>query len=56
MIITTGGFTETLRGFSKDDISNRVSVGIVDSLEVIEVSDENSHVVTASFSPWQLLR
>lgn len=55
MIVTTGGFTETLRGFSKDDISNRVSVGIVDSLEVIEVSDENSHVVTASFSPWQLL-
>lgn len=51
MVIAACGFAEMLCRFSKDDISNRVAIGIVDPLEVIEVSDEDRDGMTASFSP-----
>lgn len=56
MIVTARGFSEAPRGFLEDRNANGMAIGIVDPFEMIEVCDEDSQWLMASFSPRKFLR
>lgn len=51
MIVAACSFAESLCSFSKDGVSNLMPIGIIDPLEMVEVSDQHSHRLAVSLSP-----